>query len=111
MLVPFVDLKKQYVSIKTEIDRAIESVIAETAFIKGKYVSKFEDEFSNLYGVEHFISCANGTDAIYVALKSLGIGPMTRSLQLQILGFLQLKQYHNVELNPFLLIFILIITQ
>ena len=75
MLVPFVDLKKQYVSIKTEIDRAIESVIAETAFIKGKYVSKFEDEFSNLYGVEHFISCANGTDAIYVALKSLGIGP------------------------------------
>ena len=54
MLVPFVDLKKQYVSIKTEIDRAIESVIAETAFIKGKYVSKFEDEFSNLLSTSDF---------------------------------------------------------
>ena len=59
-------------SIKTEIDRAIESVIAETAFIKGKYVSKFEDEFSNLYGVEHFISCANGTDAIICSFKIFG---------------------------------------
>ena len=75
MKVPFVDLKKQYETIKPEIDEAVENVISETAFIKGKYVSEFEDEFSNLYGVENFISCANGTDAIYIALKSLGVGP------------------------------------
>ena len=51
MQVPFVDLKKQYLSIKEEIDGAIESVINETAFIKGKYVSKFEQEY-NLCFVE-----------------------------------------------------------
>ena len=74
MQVPFVDLKKQYLSLKDEIDGAIESVINETAFIKGKYVSKFEEDYKQAYGVKNVISCANGTDAIYIALKSLGIG-------------------------------------
>jgi len=75
MGIPFVDLKKQYASIKTEIDEAIQSVINETAFIKGKYVNQFEDDYKNIYGVKHVISCANGTDAIYITLKALGIGP------------------------------------
>jgi dTDP-4-amino-4,6-dideoxygalactose transaminase len=75
MNVPFVDLKTQYLNIKTEIDTAISSVINETAFIKGKYVNKFEEEYASAYGVKHFISCANGTDAIYITLKALGIGP------------------------------------
>jgi len=75
MGIPFVDLKKQYASIKTEIDEAIKNVINETAFIKGKYVNQFEDDYKNIYGVKHVISCANGTDAIYITLKSLGIGP------------------------------------
>ncbi len=74
MGIPFVDLKQQYLSIKTEIDDAIQNVINETAFIKGKYVNQFEDDFLNAYGVKHTISCANGTDAIYIALKALGIG-------------------------------------
>jgi dTDP-4-amino-4,6-dideoxygalactose transaminase len=75
MEIPFVDLKKQYLSIKTEIDEAIQSVINETAFIKGKYVKQFEEDYRQAYGVKHVISCANGTDAIYITLKSLGIGP------------------------------------
>ena len=75
MIIPFVDLKKQYQSIKTEIDIAIQNVIDETAFIKGKYVQQFEDEYAKSYGVKHCISCANGTDAIYITLKVLGIGP------------------------------------
>ena len=74
MNIPFVDLKAQYQSIKTEIDEAIQNVIIETAFIRGKYVNKFEREFALKYGVKHCISCANGTDAIYISLKSLGIG-------------------------------------
>ena len=74
MNIPFVDLKAQYKSIKTEIDKAIQNVINETAFIKGKYVQKFEEEYAREYGVKHVISCANGTDAIYIALKALGIG-------------------------------------
>ena len=69
--IPFVDLKAQYHSIKTEIDTAINNVINESAFIKGKYVQKFEKEFAETYGSKHSISCANGTDAIYITLKCL----------------------------------------
>lgn len=75
MYIPFVDLKAQHHSLKTEIDQAIQSVIAETAFIKGKYVDKFENDYADEYGVKHCISVGNGTDAIYVALRALGIGP------------------------------------
>ena len=75
MRVPFVDLKAQYLSIKNEIDSAIQNVINDTAFIKGKYVQKFEEEYAEIYGVNNVISCANGTDAIYIALKALGISP------------------------------------
>jgi len=73
--VPFVDLKVQYQSLKSEIDAAIQSVIDNTAFIGGKYVEAFEQSYAKKYGVKHCISCANGTDAIYIALKALGIGP------------------------------------
>ena len=72
--IPFVDLKAQYQSIKDEIDLAIENVISETAFIKGKYVQQFENDYKDIYNVNHVISCANGTDAIYIALKALEIG-------------------------------------
>src|SRR5512136_854943 len=67
MNVPFVDLKAQYQSLK--------SVINETAFIGGKHVEAFEKAYAEKYGVKHCISCANGTDAIFIALKALGIGP------------------------------------
>ena len=75
MNVPFVDLKAQYQSIKSEIDPAIQSVISETAFVGGKYVEGFEKAFAEKFGVKHCVSCANGTDAIYITLKALGIGP------------------------------------
>jgi len=75
MKTPFVDLKAQYLSIKDEVDTAIQNVINETAFIKGKYVQKFEEEYAAAYGVKYAISCANGTEAIYIALKALGVGP------------------------------------
>jgi dTDP-4-amino-4,6-dideoxygalactose transaminase len=74
MKVPFVDLHSQYLSIKSDIDNAIYNVINETAFIGGKYVNKFEEEFSNLYGVKHCISVANGTDSLFIIMKMLGIG-------------------------------------
>ena len=74
MHIPFVDLKAQYQSIKTDIDNAISRVIEETAFIGGTYVKKFDREFAEAYKVKHCIGCANGTDAIYILLKMLGIG-------------------------------------
>ena len=74
MNVPFLNLKAQYNNLKTVIDKAIENVISDTAFIKGKYVDNFEKEFANAYGVKHCIGVANGTDAIYIIMKMLGIG-------------------------------------
>jgi dTDP-4-amino-4,6-dideoxygalactose transaminase len=74
MHIPFVDLKSQYTSIKIDIDRAINNVINDTAFIGGKYVYKFEQNFASLYGVKKCVSCANGTDSLYIIMKMLGIG-------------------------------------
>ena len=73
MLIPFVDLKAQYNSLKSEIDDAIQIVIDETAFIRGKYVEEFEKNFASKVGVKHCIGVANGTDAIYIILKMLNI--------------------------------------
>jgi dTDP-4-amino-4,6-dideoxygalactose transaminase len=74
MRVPFVDLSIQYQSIKTDIDKAIANVITETAFVGGKYVKSFEQEFATLYGVKHVIGCGNGTDSLYIIMKMLGVG-------------------------------------
>lgn len=73
--VPFADLHQQYLSIKTEIDDAIASVIARSAFIRGPFVDKFEVEFAAAMEAKHCISCANGTDAIYIAMHALGVKP------------------------------------
>ncbi len=73
-MIPLVNLKKQYLSIKNEIDNAINDVIDETAFISGKYAKLFEEEFSKKVGVRNCISTANGTDSLYIIMKSLGIG-------------------------------------
>lgn len=74
MKIPFVDLKSQYLTIKSDIDLAINNVLSETAFIGGKYVNEFEKKFSEIYKVKNVISCANGTDSLYIILKMLGIG-------------------------------------
>lgn len=74
MQVPFVDLKAQYQSIKKSIDSAIAEVVSKTAFIGGEYVKAFEKSFAELYGAKHVISCANGTDSLYIIMKMLGIG-------------------------------------
>lgn len=74
MKVPFVDLKAQYISIKNEIDSAIQDIISNTAFIGGKPVSNFESDFANIYRIKHCISVANGTDSLYIIMKMLGIG-------------------------------------
>jgi dTDP-4-amino-4,6-dideoxygalactose transaminase len=74
MNVPFLDLKKQYRDHKTEIDKALASVISETSFVNGKFVETFEKEYGEAYGVKHCIGVANGTDALYIVMKQLGIG-------------------------------------
>jgi dTDP-4-amino-4,6-dideoxygalactose transaminase len=75
MKVPFVDLKAQYHSIKTDMDAALQNVIENTSFIGGEGVKSFEANFGALLGVENVVSCANGTDSLYIIMKALGIGP------------------------------------
>ena len=74
MSIPFVDLKAQYQSLKSEIDKAIQDVIQDTAFVGGKYVKKFEEEFADYCNTKYCVGVGNGTDAITIALKSIGIG-------------------------------------
>ena len=74
MNVPFVDLKLQYETIKTEIDNGIQSVIENNAYVGGKFVKEFEANFAKSCGAKHCIGVGNGTDAIFIALKCLGIG-------------------------------------
>jgi UDP-2-acetamido-2-deoxy-ribo-hexuluronate aminotransferase len=73
--IQMVDLKAQYEKIGTEIDKAIKSVLESTAFIKGPDVKLFEEELQEYLGVKHVISCANGTDALRLALMVLGLKP------------------------------------
>src|SRR4051812_35112696 len=74
MRVPFVDLKAQYESLKNELDPAILDVVGNTPFIGGRYVAAFEEKFASYVGIEHCVAVANGTDALEIALASLGIG-------------------------------------
>ena len=71
----FVDLRAQYDEIKSEIDASIKEVIDSTAFIHGPQVERFEKNLSSFIGSKHVISCANGTDALQIALMSLGLKP------------------------------------
>jgi dTDP-4-amino-4,6-dideoxygalactose transaminase len=75
MKIPFVDLHAQYLSIKPEIDAAIAEVIAESAFVRGRHVEAFEKAWAQAVGVKHCISCANGTDALYISMRALGVKP------------------------------------
>lgn len=72
--VPFVDLKAQYLSIKEEIDNAIQNVIEQSAFIGGSAIKQFEAAFASYVGVKHCIACGNGTDSIEILLTAMGIG-------------------------------------
>jgi len=73
MHIRFVDLKAQYYSIKEEIDQAISNVIQDSAFIGGKYAKAFEQSFADYVGVKNCVGAGNGTDALCIALKALGI--------------------------------------
>lgn len=74
MNIPFLDLKTQYHNLKSEIDAAIQDILENTAFVGGVQVKTFKEQFAKLYGAEHCIPCANGTDALYIGMKMMGIG-------------------------------------
>lgn len=73
--VPFADLYAQYLTIKDEIDAATAAVIEQSAFVRGPFVEKFEEEYAAAMDAQHCVSCGDGTTAIYVAMHGLGIRP------------------------------------
>lgn len=75
MKIQMVDLKGQYMKIKPEVDAAIQNVIDNTAFINGPIVKEFAQNLSDYMGGCHVIPCANGTDALQIALMALNLKP------------------------------------
>ncbi|HET6723823.1 MAG TPA: DegT/DnrJ/EryC1/StrS family aminotransferase [Chitinophagaceae bacterium] len=73
--IQMVDLKRQYHKIKAEVDEAVLNVLESTAFINGKPVQEFATHLSSYLGVKHVIPCANGTDALQIAMMALDLQP------------------------------------
>ena len=73
--IQMVDLKRQYLKIKTEVDEAIADVVQNASFINGKAVTEFSGQLGQFLGIEHVVPCANGTDALQIAMMALGLEP------------------------------------
>lgn len=73
--IKMVDLQKQYLRIKPEIDKAIEEVLLSTAFIQGPQVKEFAQALGKYVGADHVVPCANGTDALQISMMALGLRP------------------------------------
>lgn len=94
-----VDLKQQYFKIKNEIDTAVAGVLESTVFIGGPQVSAFANNLSQYLGVKHVIPCANGTDALQIAMMALDLKPgdeiitpsFTYVATTEVIALLQLK--------------------
>lgn len=75
MNIPFIDLKAQYIRLKADIDRNIHAVLDHGAYIMGPEVGKFEQALAAFSGAGNVVTCANGTDALTIALMAKGVGP------------------------------------
>ena len=68
-----VDLNGQYRKIRWQVNREIKKVIKSSSFINGPSVKEFQDNLQNFLGIRHVIPCANGTDALYIAMHALNL--------------------------------------
>ena len=105
--IQMVDLKRQYAKIKPEIDLAMADVMESASFINGKAVSDFSHHLSRYLNVQHVIPCANGTDALQIAMMALGLEPgdeiitpsFTYIATTEVIALLRLKPVF-VEVDP-----------
>ncbi len=105
--IQMVDLKGQYLKIKSEVDSAIQGVIDSTAFINGAPVREFAGNLAAYLGVKHVIPCGNGTDALQIAMMALGmkhgdeviVPAFTYVATAEVLGLLGLTPV-MVDVNP-----------
>ena len=70
----FRDLGRQYEALREEIDAAMRGVLESSAFINGAPVRELESELASYVGVSHCVTCGNGTDALTLSLRALGVG-------------------------------------
>ena len=75
MNIPFLDLKAQYQSLSGEITEALQQVLDSTAFSGGSFVARFEEQFASFCQTRHAIGVGSGTEALWLALLALGVGP------------------------------------
>ena len=105
--IQMVDLKRQYLKIKAEIDKAVVDVMDNTSFINGLAVTNFTSKLSSYLGIEHVIPCANGTDALQIAMMALDLQPgdevitpsFTYIATTEVMALLRLKPVF-VDVNP-----------
>src|ERR1041384_5825245 len=105
--IQMVDTKNQYHKIKPEIDNAVLQVMESSAFINGKIVQDFAAHLSSYLDVKHTISCANGTDALQVAMMALDLQPgdevitpsFTYFATVEVIGLLKLKPVF-IDVDP-----------
>ena len=105
--IQMVDLKRQYLGIKSEVDAAVLAVMGNTSFINGPAVQDFSKNLSTFLGIEYVIPCANGTDALQIAMMALGLQPgdeiitpsFTYIATTEVMALLRLKPVF-VDVNP-----------
>jgi len=73
--IPFMNLSRQYETLSEEVQTVMQKVCSETQFIGGKYVDEFEKDFASYLGAKYALATSNGTDALFLACKALGLGP------------------------------------
>lgn len=100
MPVPLLDLKREYNSIKAEIDRAALTALAETQFINGPQVKQFEEAVAQYCGCKHAIGVASGTDALLLSLRAAGVGPGTEVITTTFSFFATAGTIHNLGATP-----------
>ena len=97
--IQMVDTKTQYLKIKDQVDAGIQEVLDSAAYINGKHVKSFSQNLSSYLGVKHTIPCANGTDALQIAMMALDLQPgdevitpsFTYIATVEVVGLLRLK--------------------
>ena len=105
--IQMVDLKGQYEFIKPEVNAALQEVLDNTSFINGPAVREFQTDLETYLGVKHVIPCANGTDALQIALMGLGLKPgdeiitadFTFAATVEVIGLLNLTPV-LVDVDP-----------
>ena len=97
-----VDLQGQYAKIEPQINRAMQEVLTETAFINGPAVHNFQKNLEDYLGVKHVIPCANGTDALQIALMGLGLQPGDEVITADFTFAATVEVIALLQLNPVL---------